>query len=97
MEPSFARVHLVVDAYVQPGRFAEALANLDEWRRVSGDGIHIRSRLVYLYRRMGQKDKARAELRELEMMNRTQPPDPVVMALAYIGVGNNEAALSSLE
>jgi len=96
-DPSFVRIHLVVDAYVQQGRFAEALADLEEWRRTSGDGIHIRSRLVYLYGRMGQKQKARAELGKLEAMNRAEPPDPVAMALAYIGVGNNDAALTSLE
>jgi TolB-like protein/DNA-binding winged helix-turn-helix (wHTH) protein len=97
MDPSFARVHLVFDAYVQQGRFAEALADIADWRRTYGDGIHIRSRLVYLYGRMGQKDKARAELKELEPMNGTRSLDPVPMALAYVGVGNNDAALSSLE
>jgi TolB-like protein/DNA-binding winged helix-turn-helix (wHTH) protein/Flp pilus assembly protein TadD len=97
MDPTFARVHLVVDAYVQQGRFAEALADLDEWRRIYGDGIHITSRLVYLYGRMGQKDKARAELRKLEAINRRQPVDPVPMVLAYVGVGDNNAALSWLE
>jgi TolB-like protein/DNA-binding winged helix-turn-helix (wHTH) protein/Tfp pilus assembly protein PilF len=97
MDPNFARVHLVVDAYVQQGRFAEALADLEAWRRISGDGIHIRTRLAYLYGRMGQKDKARAELRQIEAMNRTQPVDPTLLTLAYLGVGNNDAALSSLE
>jgi serine/threonine-protein kinase len=82
---------------VQQGRFAEALADIAAWRRTFGDGIHISSRLVYLYGRMGQEDKARAELRKLEAMNGTRSLDPVPMALAYIGVGNNDAALSSLE
>jgi TolB-like protein/DNA-binding winged helix-turn-helix (wHTH) protein/Tfp pilus assembly protein PilF len=97
MDPSFVRVHLVVDAYIQQGRFADALADMDEWRRTSGNGMHIRTRLVYLYGRMGQKDKARAELRKIEVMNKTQPPNHVMMALAYIGVGDNDAALRSLE
>jgi tetratricopeptide (TPR) repeat protein len=97
MDPSFGRVRLVVDAYMQQGRFAEALANLEDWRRTSGDGIHISSRLVYLYGRMGQKDKARAELRKLEAMSGTQALDPVLMARAYTGMGNNDAALSALE
>jgi Flp pilus assembly protein TadD len=82
---------------VQQGRFTEALANLEDWRRTSGDEIHISSRLVYVYGRMGQKDKARAELRKLVAMKGTQSLDPVLMALAYLGVGNNDAALSSLE
>jgi TolB-like protein/DNA-binding winged helix-turn-helix (wHTH) protein/tetratricopeptide (TPR) repeat protein len=97
MDPAFGRAHLMADAYVQQGRFAEALADIAAWRRTFGDGIHISSRLVYLYGRMGQKDKARAELRKLEAMNGTRSLDPVPMALAYIGVGNNDAALSSLE
>ena len=97
MDPSFGRVRQVVDAYMQQGRFAEALANLEDWRRTSGDGIHISSRLVYLYGRMGQKDKARAELRKLEAMSGTQALDPVLMARAYTGMGNNDAALSALE
>jgi hypothetical protein len=46
---------------------------------------------------MRQKDKARAEQRKLEALNGTQPVDPGAMALAYLGVGNNEAALSTLE
>ena len=97
MDPSFARVHLVTDAYVQQGRFAEALADLEESRRTSGDGIGSSSKLVYLYGRMGQKDKAQAEMRKLEAENRRQPVDPGVMALAYLGVGNKDAALGSLE
>jgi TolB-like protein/DNA-binding winged helix-turn-helix (wHTH) protein/Tfp pilus assembly protein PilF len=97
MDPSFGRVHMVIDAYVQQGRFAEALADIEEWRRTSGDEIHTSSRLAYLYGRMGQKDKARAELRKLEAMNKTQSVDPMPMALAYLGAGNNDAALSSLE
>ena len=97
MDPGFARVHMVIDAYVQQGRFTEALADLEEWRRAAGDGTYPNSRLVYLYGRMGQRDKARAELRKLEAMNGTQSLDPVPMALAYVGVGDNGAALSSLE
>jgi TolB-like protein/DNA-binding winged helix-turn-helix (wHTH) protein/tetratricopeptide (TPR) repeat protein len=97
MDPDFGRVHMVIDVYLQQGRFAEALTNLEEWRRASGDGTYTSSRLVYLYGRMGQKDKARAELRKLEAMNGTQSLDAVPMAMAYLGVGDNEAALESLE
>jgi tetratricopeptide (TPR) repeat protein len=97
MDPSFGRAHLGIDAYMQEGRFSEALARLEEWRRLAGDGTNIRSRLVYAYGRMGQRDKARAELRKLEAMNAAPPQDPVAMTMAYIGVGDNDAALSSME
>jgi TolB-like protein/DNA-binding winged helix-turn-helix (wHTH) protein/Flp pilus assembly protein TadD len=97
MDPSFGRAHRVVDAYIQQGRFAESVAKLEEWRLVSGDGTNTSARLVYLYGRMGQNDKAQAELRKLEAMNQTHPPDPASMAMAYVGVGNKEAALNSLQ
>ena len=97
MDPSFGRAHLGIDAYMQQGRFSEALAKLEEWRRLAGDGTNIRSRLVYAYGRMGQKDKARAELKKLEAMNSTSRHDPVAMVMAYIGVADNDAALRSLE
>jgi len=97
MDPSFGRAHLGIDAYMQQGRFSEALAKLEEWRRLAGDGTNIRSRLVYAYGRMGQKDKARAELRKLEAMNSMSRHDPVAMVMAYIGVADNDAALRSLE
>ena len=96
MDPGFGRAHLGIDAYMQQGRFTEALAKLDAWRRQAGDVTNIRSRLVYVYGRMGQMDKAQAELRKLQAMNLTSTQDPVAMAMAYIGVGNNGAALSSL-
>ena len=36
-EPDFARAHLICYAYVQQGRFAEALADIESWRRVDVD------------------------------------------------------------
>ena len=38
-----------------------------------------------------------SDLRKLEAMNGSQSLDPVPMAMAYVGVEDNEAGLSSLE
>jgi tetratricopeptide (TPR) repeat protein len=100
MDPNFPRAHVVIDAYTQRGRYAEALASLEEWGRTAGNGTGVWtmwSKSAYIYGRLGQKDKARAELKKLEVANRTQQIDPGTLILANIGAGNNQAALDWLE
>jgi TolB-like protein/DNA-binding winged helix-turn-helix (wHTH) protein/Flp pilus assembly protein TadD len=100
MDPNFPRAHLVVDAYAQKGLLADALANLEEWRRTAGEGPEtwsMWSKFAYVYGRLGQKDKARIELKKLEAVNRTQQIDPAALIQANIGAGNNQAALDWLE
>jgi hypothetical protein len=55
------------------------------------------SKFAYVYGRMGQKDKARIELKKLEAVNRTQQIDPTALIQANIGAGSNQAALDWLE
>ncbi len=100
MDPNFQRARVVMDAYTQRSRYAEALAILDEWRGTAGDGPGLWSmwsKYAYIYGQSGQKDKARAELKKLEVANRTQQVDPEAMMLANLGTGNNQAALDWLE
>ena len=100
MDPSFPRTHLVIDSYIQKGRLTDALADLEEWRRTAGEGPEtwsMWSMSAYLYGRLGQKDKARAELRKVEAVSRTQQTDPAALILANIGAGNNQAAIDWLE
>jgi TolB-like protein/Tfp pilus assembly protein PilF len=97
MDPIFPRAHMVIDAYVEEGRYAEALQTLDGWQRATGAGAEQSALLAYVYGRAGQKQKARAELKKLEAQNRKQPVDPASVTLANLGVGNKEAALGCLE
>ncbi len=97
MDPNFPRARMVVDAYVQEGRYADALAGLDAWQRAAGLGPWQSTFLVYVYGRSGQKQRARAELKKLEAENRNQPIDSASMAFANLGVGNKDAALDWLE
>jgi TolB-like protein/DNA-binding winged helix-turn-helix (wHTH) protein/Tfp pilus assembly protein PilF len=98
MDPNFPRAHMVINAYVEQGRYAEALAKLDAWKRETGWGRGSSSwELVYIYGRAGQKLKARAELNKLEAENRKHPADPASMAFANLGIGDNQSALDWLE
>ena len=56
MEPVFPRAHMVISAYVR-GRYAEALAKLDAWKRETGWGLGTSSwARAYIYGRAGQNE-----------------------------------------
>jgi Tfp pilus assembly protein PilF len=97
MDPNFPRARMVTNAYVEEGRYADALASLNAWQRAAGAGPWQSTLLVYVYGRAGQKERARAELKKLGAENRKRPVDPASMAFANLGVGDNEAALDWLE
>jgi tetratricopeptide (TPR) repeat protein len=97
MDPNFPRAYLVIYAYVQQGRYSDALENLEEWRRTFGEQPMTWPMLAYVYGRSGEKEKAQAELKKLEAQNRQQLIDPASLACADLGVGNKEAALGWLE
>ena len=96
MEPNFPRAHLVIFAYLQEGRFPEALADLEQWRRTN-DNPWTHAVEAYVYGRAGEVAKARSALTKLEQEH---PPgmDPTAMlALAYVGVNDRDAALAMLQ
>jgi TolB-like protein/DNA-binding winged helix-turn-helix (wHTH) protein/Tfp pilus assembly protein PilF len=97
MDPTFPRAHMVINAYVEEGRYAEALAILDDWQRAAGPGAGRSWEFAYIQGRSGQKQKARAELRNLEAENLKQPIDPASWAFVNLGLGDNDAALGWLE
>lgn len=97
-EPDFARAHLICYAYVQQGRFAEALADIESWRRVDVDATQwIESTAAFVYGRRGQKIQARRALEKLQLSNRHHPIDPFVLVGAYVGLGDTNHALAALE
>ncbi|MGB9007795.1 MAG: winged helix-turn-helix domain-containing protein [Candidatus Acidiferrales bacterium] len=97
MDPNFPRAHMVINAYVAEGRYAEAVANLDAWQRRTDLGPGRAASLAYIYGRAGQKQKAQEEFKKLESEIRNQPVDAAAMAFANLGVGNKDAALDWLE
>jgi tetratricopeptide (TPR) repeat protein len=94
IEPTFPRAHhVMVFAYIQEGRFAEALADIETWH----DDPTKTMMLAYVYGRSGQKAQAEQQLAKLEELNRRKQIDSGVMFFAYIGMGDNDQALRTLE
>lgn len=97
MEPNFSRTGMVTNAYVEKGLFAEALADVEQRRRASGDGPWTWAALAYIYGRSGQQVQARSALEKLQQLNRRQQIEPAAIAWGYIAVGDKEQALAWLE
>lgn len=97
MEPGFPRVHIVNFAYVEKGMFAEALADIETWRRADSSTPWSWSVLAYTYGRAGQQADAQRALDKLLELNRRQQIAPAAFVWAYIGMGNKEQAFIWLE
>ena len=98
MEPGFSRTQMVANAYVQEGRFSEALADVETWPRQNGNDLAwMRCELIYIYGRASQPERARHELDELLRYGRSHPLDPMIFVTPYVGVGDKDQAFAALE
>jgi len=97
MDPNFPRARIVLFSYVEKGQIADALAVIDQWRRVDATPWTWAVE-AYVYGRAGQPAKAQHALEKLAQANRQRHLDPAPMlALAYSGMGHKDEALASLE
>jgi TolB-like protein/DNA-binding winged helix-turn-helix (wHTH) protein/tetratricopeptide (TPR) repeat protein len=99
MDPKSPRVHMVIYAYVERGRFEDALADLEVWIRDSGDtqAGWIRGTQAYVYGRSGQPNKARAALEKLEQETKKRRINSWALVWGNLGVGDKDVALGWLE
>jgi len=96
MDPEFPRAHLVRNAYVELGRFDDALEDIRTDQAGAG-GLWNSSSLAYVYGRAGRPAEARAELARLLKRHRPGETDPGIIFWAYVGTGDRDNALSWLE
>jgi TolB-like protein/DNA-binding winged helix-turn-helix (wHTH) protein/Tfp pilus assembly protein PilF len=97
MEPGFGHAHIAIAAYAQKGQFADALAEIERWRRSTG-GQWSWGYEAYVRGRAGQTARARYALEKFRETNRQSKSDPVGMfALAYTGMGNKDEAFAWLQ
>jgi TolB-like protein/DNA-binding winged helix-turn-helix (wHTH) protein/Flp pilus assembly protein TadD len=93
-EPRFPRAHMVAYAYVEKGMYAEALADIQNWRRL-GDGPQSML-LAYVSGRAGQQVEATQALRDLQLMP-GEKSYAYSIAMAYLGIGDNDQAITWLQ
>jgi TolB-like protein/DNA-binding winged helix-turn-helix (wHTH) protein len=91
MDPDFSRAHLIRGAYVEKGMFAEALAGTERERPITPVPGYW-SWLTIIYGRSGQSAQARHALQELLQSSRSYPVDPMLVAWAYLGMGDKDHA-----
>jgi len=97
MEPNFLQAHyILMFALVQKGLFAQALADLEQWRGSDETPWSLMME-AYVHGRAGRRVQARQALEKLERIRRRRPMDPAPLLLAHVGLGNTEAAFALLE
>jgi tetratricopeptide (TPR) repeat protein len=96
-DPNFGRASVIWAAYVEKRMFTQALAQIESWHRLNGEGPWYWSWQAYIYGRAGQTERARRELEKLEKVSRHEQVNPVIMLWAHLGVGDKEEALADLE
>jgi TolB-like protein/DNA-binding winged helix-turn-helix (wHTH) protein/Flp pilus assembly protein TadD len=93
-EPRFPRAHMVIYAYVEKGMYAEALADIQNWRRLGDDSQSML--LAYVLGRAGQQVEARQALRDLQLRP-GEKSYAYSIAVAYLGIGDKEKAITWLQ
>ena len=83
-------------AHVEKGMFAEALDDIEKWRRI--DTPHTWAAEAYVYGRWGQQEQAQHALKKFEEWNRrgqSRPTPEIVMA--YVAVNRKDEAFAWLQ
>src|SRR5260370_18961940 len=77
--------------------FTQALAQIESWHRLNGEGPWYWSWQAYIYGRAGQTERARRELGKLEKGSPHEQGNSLIMLWAHLGVGDKGEALADLE
>ncbi len=97
MDPSFGRAHMVALPYVETGRFAEALADVEGWERTSREPWPWAME-AYVQARAGHPRRARAAFDEARQRIRGTTLNPAPLyATMYAAMGDTEESLNWLE
>jgi TolB-like protein/DNA-binding winged helix-turn-helix (wHTH) protein/Tfp pilus assembly protein PilF len=95
MHRSYPLLHeYLTTAYAGKGMYREAVEQLQIRLAMSGAGLPEHAMLAHLYGRMGKTEEARALLSDL--LDERDPP-PYFVALAYVGLGDNDRAFAWLD
>ena len=95
MHRNYRLLHMyLTSAYVGKEMYREALVELQEGLALSGAGPPETAMRAHIYGRMGRTEEARALLSEMLARGDASPYD---VAIAYVGLGENDNAFTSLD
>jgi len=98
MDPFFALAHYVLgEVLVQLQIYEDASAEFQKAIELSPVSAAFSANLAYSYAVSGGKDKARVILNDLRNHSRQDSPNSPEIALIYVGLGEKDQALASLE
>jgi TolB-like protein/DNA-binding winged helix-turn-helix (wHTH) protein len=98
IDPEFPRTPLIMGAYVEKGRYKDALEEIQRRRRAVGNLPWTWSWEAYVYGRAGEPVKARRALEELKRTIPGMRGDPVpLLGFAYAGMNDRENSLAMLQ
>jgi tetratricopeptide (TPR) repeat protein len=96
LQPDYAAAHLILgDTYAAKGQYAEAIAEYQKYISLNGETTSTLCYLGSAYARSGKRDEALAILNKLKTTK--EYVSPAELAVLYVGLGDKEAALDSLE
>src|SRR2546430_8842837 len=96
MEPDFATAHSYLGyTYEAKGQYAEAIAEYQKYISLNGETPSALCYLGSAYAKSGKRDEALAILNKLKTTK--EYVSPFELAVLYVGLGDKEAALESLE
>jgi TolB-like protein/DNA-binding winged helix-turn-helix (wHTH) protein/Tfp pilus assembly protein PilF len=96
MDPDFPRAQMITYAYVEEGRFPEALEIVSRWRTGESGGWGW-PMSAYIYGRWGKQNEAEQAFEEALKLSRTARLTPTNYMLLNIGLGKKKEALDWLE
>jgi len=98
IDPNVTRAHLLIAAYVQKGQFKDAQADIDDWRRTSGDAPWIWAWQAYVFGHEDDRARAESALAKVRQLNEKWELQPdQFLELAYAGTADKDSWLNSLE
>lgn len=98
IDPNLGMAHYqLAQAYLTMSRYSEAVAELERAIQIMGPAPFAMSSLAYGLGRAGRRAEAEAMLRDFERRKEASYYPAFAIAMAHVGLGNDEQALDWLE
>jgi serine/threonine protein kinase/tetratricopeptide (TPR) repeat protein len=98
LAPGLSLTHLMLAyCYLQKRDYPDAIRSMETAARLEPNHALEQGNLGYIYGATGKKEQARAVLAGLKERARSQHVSPFAIALAELGVGDTDAALTAFE